>query len=196
MKAKYVLVEVERLPSIGDAESLLRALRPLGDVKLVLGYEGGDVVYFDERFNEAWRRDFEECEDAEETVVGFARHIKAGWLLHFYDGDRGVFAIAGGVLRLAPLVKVGSDALADTYKYLGRLDLERLRGEVLCPCEELLKRELRELADETIRYVRTQLEEELRANGERLPHDTVDALNEAVSTLEAAERYIREKYSI
>jgi hypothetical protein len=186
---KYVLVDVEKLP---ESQQLAAKLRILGDLKPVVAYDVCGVTdVFDERFNEHWVRDFEEEEDAEEVMLGFARHVGAEWLVHLYDGDRGVFALANGALRLAPLQRVG----AKTYRFAGRLDLENLSlsDEVVDPCEENLKLELEELVRETLSYVRSMLEDELRAN-ERLPHDTVDTLNEAVSALEAAERYICEKY--
>jgi hypothetical protein len=188
---KYVLVDVEKLPE--NPEQLVAKVRTLGNVEPVLIYDVcGIVTVFDERFNEHWVRDFEEEEDAEEVMLGFARHVRAEWLVHLYDGDRGAFAIASCALRLAPLQRVGEK----TYRFAGRLDLENLSpsDEVVDPCEDLLKSELEELVRETLSYVRSQLEDELRVNGDKLPSETVDTLNEAVSTLETAERYIREKY--
>ena len=189
---KYVLVDVEKLPE--NPEQLATKARVLGDVKPVLVYDVcGVVAVLDERFK-PWVRDFEEAEDAEEIMLGFAWHVGAQWLMHLYDGDGGAFFVASGAVRLAPLQKIGTG----TYRFAGRLDLENLRpdDEVVDPYENLLKSELEELARETLSYVRSQLEDELRVNGERLPHDTVETLNEIISTLETAERYIREKYLI
>ena len=137
---KYVLVDVEKLPE--SPEQLVAKVRTLGNVEPVLIYDVcGIVTVFDERFNEHWVRDFEEEEDAEEVMLGFARHVRAEWLVHLYDGDRGAFAIASCALRLAPLQRVG----AKTYRFAGRLDLENLSPSDEAATGKELKEEVEKL---------------------------------------------------
>jgi hypothetical protein len=193
MKVKYVLVETAGLQVTEDPAAIIEALRPILGARaaIVVGYDGAEFFFYDERFDVAWQRELEAEEDAEEVLIAFARYLKREWLLHFYDGEKGVFACTGDPPSLAPLVKVSSATVeaVEVYKYMGRVDLRQL-GELVDPCEERLKEIVKEVLDEAIEYARGIVEEILRS--EKLSDRVAADLSEVAGTLETAARWLRE----